>query len=1352
MSSLRILAADDDERSLKLLKAIFEGEGYDVLTAHDGQEAFEKLLQTPVDLVISDILMPNVDGYYLCYKIRSDDELKNVPIIIYSGTFIGQGEEKKAEQMGADLFIRKPATRDILLSAVANLLGDKKPPSRAAVVRDSSTEVFHQYNTELIRKLEERNHALEQAKSNLETIVRERTKSLDSANEELLSFNEELRAANEELTSLNDQLELASKEIQKQSEIIIQQKEESLRRSEQNLEIVFSNTRENILVLDREGKAIFFNKVAEDSLFSAFGKRPQTGTHLWDMTAERGEITMTLFARVLKGELIEMEVPYRHNEFMWVRYTPIKIDGEVRFVTIVSYDITEKKAQEAKLKQFEDNMRAIFDNTSDSFTLVDRDFKVLAFNAVSARNCKHFVGHELNVGDDVLKIMSPRRFDSFISLLRRAEQGEVVTVESMNDANGLEKWLKYTIKSAKDSEGKFMGYCLSGHDITSMKKAELEILRLNKSLLDFQNAIYRSAIVSMADKKGIITFVNENFVNISGFMKEELIGKNHRVVNSGHHSKAFWTNVWKTISSGNIWRDRVKNKRKDGDYYWVDTFIMPFVNEQGEIVEYLSIRHDITARKRDEEELLQKRVLLEEAARVAKIGYWVLDIKTNSLSISKEMLLILGTTEEEYAKDHDVIYKRIHPQDRPGVPRMIELTSARHGKMHVEYRIQKDDGTIRWIDQKADFRKILDDEKKVIGVVQDITERKTIEDVLRQYNERFDILSKATNDAIWDLDVRLDVIEWNHAIFNIFGYDEKKVHYTSAWWEAKIHPDDSARVISAYSTAISDRQNTFHETYRFACADGSYKHVFNRCYIIYEDGQPVRIIGAVQDISERVKAVEEIEKLSLVASSTNNGVMITDKNGMIEWVNKSFERISGYSLDEIKGKKSSFLQGTDTDPLTVNRISEKLKRYEIISEEIINYTKTGNRFWLKLDIAPVFDETNNLKNFISVQTDITELKDFESSIMSIARELANLIENANVPIFGVDTSGIINEWNRVTVQLTGYDKMEAMGKKWSEVLRIPSGGVEFDEMFAKAIQGTPQSNLEVPIKAKDDNMLILLVSASARMTLNQKTTGVIFVGQNITELTDYRNNLEQKVEERTQALHKSLEKEKELVKLKNQFVSIASHEFRTPLTSIALASGFIRKYKEKLLPKDMDEKLMNIEKQVNHMTYLLDDILMVGKAEAGKIPVNLRAIEISSFIRNLCDEVAKTTGNSHRINLTENLTYREIACDEKLLRNILINLMTNAIKFSPGTDHVDVSIRTAGEDLFVTVKDYGIGIPENDIQNLFQPFFRAGNVESIQGTGLGLSIIKKAVDLLNGSMTIESKIGEGTMITVQLPV
>jgi signal transduction histidine kinase len=245
--------------------------------------------------------------------------------------------------------------------------------------------------------------------------------------------------------------------------------------------------------------------------------------------------------------------------------------------------------------------------------------------------------------------------------------------------------------------------------------------------------------------------------------------------------------------------------------------------------------------------------------------------------------------------------------------------------------------------------------------------------------------------------------------------------------------------------------------------------------------------------------------------------------------------------------------------------------------------------------------------------------------------------------------------------------------------------------------------------------------------------------------------LERKVEERTRELQQALQKEKEVVEIKSRFISIASHVFRSPLTSIELAANYIKETKS-IHMSDLHDKLDTIEKQVRNMMYSLDDVLTYGRSEAGKIQVVLSDMLLFDFLEKIIEEVGNATQQTHIIHKTfENLP-ESLSTDEKLLRNILINLLTNAIKFSPERDSIWLIVRCELQIIHITIHDQGIGILADEKDKIFEPFIRGKETNSIQGTGLGLSIVKKAVELLAGTIAVECNPKEGTTFTVKLPI
>jgi signal transduction histidine kinase len=282
--------------------------------------------------------------------------------------------------------------------------------------------------------------------------------------------------------------------------------------------------------------------------------------------------------------------------------------------------------------------------------------------------------------------------------------------------------------------------------------------------------------------------------------------------------------------------------------------------------------------------------------------------------------------------------------------------------------------------------------------------------------------------------------------------------------------------------------------------------------------------------------------------------------------------------------------------------------------------------------------------------------------------------------------------------------------------------------------------------------MVLLNSTTGRNSIGE-ITGVLGVGQDITELVSYRKDLEFKVNERTIKLNESLKKEIELNELKSRFIATASHEFRTPLSIINFAAGVIKKYWDKMEPSTVQEKLIKIEDQVFHMTALLEDVLIFGQAEAGEISNKPLNLNLGDFICKIIEEVYNSTNKSHEILLVDNegLKKDDILLDEKLGRNIFGNLLSNAIKFSPDAKKVTIELVSEKDNIIISITDYGIGILESDLKNIFKPFSRGENVDLIQGTGLCLSIVKESVVLIGGEISVQSSIGNGACFIVKIP-
>ncbi|MBW4576676.1 MAG: response regulator [Aphanothece sp. CMT-3BRIN-NPC111] len=236
-----------------------------------------------------------------------------------------------------------------------------------------------------------------------------------------------------------------------------------------------------------------------------------------------------------------------------------------------------------------------------------------------------------------------------------------------------------------------------------------------------------------------------------------------------------------------------------------------------------------------------------------------------------------------------------------------------------------------------------------------------------------------------------------------------------------------------------------------------------------------------------------------------------------------------------------------------------------------------------------------------------------------------------------------------------------------------------------------------------------------------------------------------------ETMRQALEKEKELNELKSQFLSFASHEFRMPLTTIRLSTDILEALCRKFLDAKTTKHFNRIYKSIAEMVQIINDILVLEKAEAGKLEFEPTQLDIGEFCGELIEPFQFNAGEQYLItfNSPNNLN----ACiDETLMRYILSNLLSNAIKYSPHGGNINVELNCEDETVILRIQDWGIGIPQENQAQLFEPFYRASNVRRIQGTGVGLSVVKQCVDLHGGQIAVESELGVGTTFTVMLPV
>lgn len=276
-------------------------------------------------------------------------------------------------------------------------------------------------------------------------------------------------------------------------------------------------------------------------------------------------------------------------------------------------------------------------------------------------------------------------------------------------------------------------------------------------------------------------------------------------------------------------------------------------------------------------------------------------------------------------------------------------------------------------------------------------------------NERYDIVAKATSDTIWDWKIEDDSFIWNKGIQGVFGYKKEEVGKTSKWWFERIHPEDSLKMSVKLYSFLEQKTEKWQDEYRFQCADGSYKYVFDRGFLVKDkDGKPIRMIGAIQDVTKQKEEEQRLRLLETVITQTKDAVMITDIDTSqnvipnIIFVNSAFTDMTGYKAEEVIGKSPIMFIGPKSDMLEFDKLKTAIQDYKECFVETINYKKNGEEFWNNFSMIPVTDKDGEHSHWISIQRDVTEEKNKEKEREQLIRELTQ--NNKDLKQFSYITS------------------------------------------------------------------------------------------------------------------------------------------------------------------------------------------------------------------------------------------------------------------------------------------------------------------------------------------------------------
>lgn len=728
----------------------------------------------------------------------------------------------------------------------------------------------------------------------------------------------------------------------------------------------------------------------------------------------------------------------------------------------------------------------------------------------------------------------------------------------------------------------------------------------------------------------------------------------------------------------------------DDTYLWLEWNSIPIKNK--DIV--ISVVRNITQWKEINEKLKESEKRFREVVETAKYMLYCTDLKGNVKLMNDPGLKLSGMTLEELKGMNLIdLVEESHKQTVSAFYRnMIDTLQESN---ILEFPIVNKSGELIWLMQNAKLKIENGVPKRIDFISRDITIRKEAETKLRNSEMRLRNVVNSSNEVILVIGGFGRLKDANDTAYEELDIVENEL--LGSDFRRILYDEDSIQLFDRFLSDQEEIESVRGEL-RLSLLGSTPLH-FKVKGINYNDGSGDNILLFLTNITEIRQAQQVTQILYNISRAANLSNSLVE---LYEYVHQEIRTVinsKNFAVAQIDSKRQIIQFPYFRD--------ERDEKFESI-------------------------DLNDLKS-------ITNRVIFKrKSIRLNEEEIANMIGETNPDLYGTVSKSwlgvplLVNDEIYGVVMVQDYDLVEAYGEEDEKILSSIS------EILASAISKL-QYQEELEILNKDLEKRVAERTEQLERTL-----------ENLNYENDQRKIAQEELQVTQRELEKSLANEKELHQIKSRFISMVSHEYRTPLTVILSSANLLKNYIDKMTEEQIEKQYKNISASVASMTNLLDDVLMIGKTE-DLTSLNIIEFDLSNSIASIVENIKFVDNGKHefKIDMPEKLC---VFSDKRLLDHAIGNVISNAVKYSERDTSVEIKVKELeGNMLEISIKDQGIGIPEEDLENVFESFFRSYNTGSIEGTGLGMSIVKKSIESLKGSIKIESKVNVGTKIKLFIP-